>query len=119
MLLPLLFVALGLVSCDDDDWKLEERLVGEWGYYYEDHEMYEEEIFNFTPQGMWTSSYRYGDIWGHIESTVDGGYFEVNYGRLVLYSEFFDDVRTYDIRFFRDRMYMSDGHNEMEYVRYR
>ena len=76
-------------------------------------------MFNFAPNGMWTSSYRYEDVWGGYENTLDGGYYEVNYGRLYLYSEFYDDVRTFDVRFRRNRMYLSDGYVETEYIRNR
>lgn len=118
LLLPLLLVSFTFVSCDDDYW-LEDKLVGEWYNFYEDRDVYEETMFNFAPNGMWTSSYRYEDVWGRYENTLDGGYYEVNYGRLYLYSEFYDDVRTFDVRFRRNRMYLSDGYVETEYIRNR
>lgn len=119
LVIPFLFMAFGLVSCDNDDWRMEERLVGEWVYYYEDRDMIEEERFCFTREGLWTSTYYYDDIWGPSVTRVDGGYFEVELGRLKLYSSYYDDIRVFDVEFRGNRLYLWNGDVEMEYIRYR
>lgn len=119
LVIPFLFMAFGLLSCDDDDWRMEERLVGEWVYYYEDRDMIEEERFVFTPDGRWSSTYYYSDVWGKRDSRIDGGYFEVDYGRLKLYSNYFDDILIFDVEFRGNRLYLWDGNVELEYIRYR
>ena len=116
MLLPLLLLAFGAVSCTDDE-ELEEELVGRWRYYYEEPGLFEEEILSFNSWGTWESVYRRVNAFNPFHSTYenDWGTYEVTFGELVLYSDKYNDISTYDIDFSRNRLYLDD--TEYERVR--
>jgi hypothetical protein len=118
LLLPFLLFTSSLVSCYND-WGTEKQLVGEWVYHYENYEMVEEERFIFTEDGKWSSSYYYRDIWGKNENRVDGGFFEVDFGILKLYSNYYDDVVTFDVRVSGCTLCLWNDEVEIEYRRYR
>ena len=115
----MLVMALGLTSCENDDWRLKEAIVGSWYWYYEDRDLYEEVTYNFTPDGKWTYLYIYEDIYGRYNSEVDGGYYDIDMGRLLLYSNFYDDAYYYDVEIHGRRMILWDGEYETELTRLR
>lgn len=119
LLLSMMFLTLGLTSCDDDDWRLEEEIVGSWCWYYEDKDEYEEIIYNFTPNGKWSYLYIYEDAYGRYKSDVDGGFYSIEYGQLELYSNFYDRHYTYDLDIRGRKMYLWDGEYEYELERTR
>lgn len=119
LLVSMMFLTLGLTSCDDDDWVLEKEIVGSWSWYYEDRELYEEIIYNFTPDGKWSYLYIYEDMYGHYQSDVDGGYYNIEFGRLNLYSNFYNMHYIYDVDIHGRRMYLWDGEYEYELERIR
>lgn len=119
ILLTMLFVTMGFVSCDNDDWRLEQEIVGAWGWYYEDRELYEEVTYSFTPDGNWVYVYMYEDIYGRYHSEVDGGYYSINYGQLNMYSNFYNDTYCYEVDIHGNRMYLWDGEYETELRRIR
>ena len=119
MLLTMLLVTMGLASCDNDDWRLEQEIVGAWGWYYEDRELYEEVTYSFTPDGNWVYVYMYEDIYGRYHSEVDGGYYNINYGQLNMYSNFYNDTYSYEVDIHGNRMYLWDGEYETELRRIR
>lgn len=119
LLVSMMFLTLGLTSCDDDDWVLEKEIVGSWSWYYEDRELYEEIIYNFTPDGKWSYLYIYEDMYGRYQSDVDGGYYNIEFGRLNLYSNFYNMHYIYDVDIHGRRMYLWDGEYEYELERIR
>lgn len=119
LLVSMMFLTLGLTSCDDEDWVLEKEIVGSWSWYYEDRELYEEIIYNFTPDGKWSYLYIYEDMYGHYQSDVDGGYYDIEFGRLNLYSNFYNMHYIYDVDIHGRRMYLWDGEYEYELERIR
>lgn len=119
LLVSMMFLTLGLTSCDDDDWVLEKEIVGSWSWYYEDRELYEEIIYNFTPDGKWSYLYIYEDMYGRYQSDVDGGYYNIEFGRLNLYSNFYNTHYIYDVDIHGRRMYLWDGEYEYELERIR
>ena len=118
-MLSMIFLTMGLTSCDDEDWRLENEIVGSWNWYYEDRELYEEIIYNFTPDGRWTYLYIYEDIYGRYSSDVDGGYYNIEFGKLELYSNFYGQHYIYDIDIYGRRMHLWDGEYEYELERIR
>jgi hypothetical protein len=116
MLLPLLLLAFGAVSCTDDE-ELEEELVGRWRYYYEEPGLFEEEILSFNSWGTWESTYRRVNAFNPFHSTYenDWGTYEVILGKLVLYSDRHSDIHKYDLEFRHGRLYLDD--TEYERVR--
>ena len=58
-MLPLLFV-----SCDSNDFYLEDEIVGSWSAVYEDKTVFEEEAYDFDPTGRWTYRYVYDNVFG-------------------------------------------------------
>ena len=119
MLLTMLLVTMGLASCESDDWRLEQEIVGAWRWYYEDRDLYEEVTYSFTEDGNWVYVYLYEDVYGRYHSEVDGGYYSINLGHLNLYSNFYNDTYSYEIDIHRNRMYFWDGEYETELKRIR
>ena len=119
LLLSLLFLCVGLTSCEDEDWRLENEIVGSWSWYYEDRELYEEITYNFTPEGKWSYLYIYEDIYGRYNSEVDGGYYSIVNGELQMYSNFFNTHYRYDVDIHGRRMFLWDGEYEYELERIR
>lgn len=119
MLLPVMLAAFLLTSCENEDWRLEEEIIGSWSYYYEDNFMFEEEEFSFTPSGNWTYIYNYQNARGEKQSDVDGGTYEISYGRLLLYSNFYRDQYTYDVEIYGNRLVLRNGEYRGEFVRFR
>ena len=56
-MLPLLFV-----SCDSNDYYLEDEIIGSWSWIYEDANVFEEEAYDFDPTGRWTYRYVYENV---------------------------------------------------------
>lgn len=119
ILLPVMLAAFLLTSCENEDWRLEEEIIGSWSYYYEDDFMFEEEEFSFTPSGNWTYRYNYQSTRGEYQSEVDGGTYEISYGRLLLYSNFYRDQYTYDVEIYGNRLVLRNGEYRGEFVRFR
>ena len=119
MMAVVVLMTLGLVSCDKEDWRLEQEIVGAWNWYYEDRELYEEVTYNFTPDGKWVYVYIYEDVYGHYNSEVDAGNYAIAMGQLNMYSSFYGDTYRYDIDIHGNRMYLWDGKYEMELRRIR
>lgn len=119
ILLPVMLAAFLLTSCENEDWRLEEEIIGSWSYYYEDNFMFEEEEFSFTPSGNWTYIYNYQNARGEKQSDVDGGTYEISYGRLLLYSNFYRDQYTYDVEIYGNRLVLRNGEYRGEFVRFR
>lgn len=119
MLLPVMLAAFLLTSCENEDWRLEEEIIGSWSYYYEDNFMFEEEEFSFTPSGNWTYIYNYQNARGEKQSDVDGGTYEISYGRLLLYSNFYRDQYTYDVEIYGNKLVLRNGEYRGEFVRFR
>lgn len=93
--------------------------MGSWYWHYEDRELYEEVVYNFTPDGKWTYLYIYEDAYGRYNSEVDGGYYDIDFGRLELYSNFYGDTYYYDVEIRGKRMFLWDGEYETELTRLR
>ncbi len=119
MMAVVVLMTLGLVSCDKEDWRLEQEIVGAWSWYYEDRELYEEVTYNFTPDGKWVYVYIYEDVYGRYNSEVDAGTYGIAMGQLNMYSSFYGDTYRYDIDIHGNRMYLWDGKYEMELRRIR
>lgn len=119
LLLSMLVFAVALASCDNDDWRLEKEIIGSWNWYYEDGKKSEEIIYSFTPDGKWTYLYIYSDKYGYYETDVDGGYYNIFYGKLQLSSNFYNEDYTYDVDIHGRRMYLWDGEYEYELERIR
>ena len=81
MMAVVVLMTLGLVSCDKEDWRLEQEIVGAWSWYYEDRELYEEVTYNFTPDGKWVYVYIYEDVYGRYNSEVDAGNYAIAMGQ--------------------------------------
>ena len=119
MMAVVVLMALGLASCDKEDWRLEQEIVGAWNWYYEDRELYEDVTYNFTPDGKWVYVYIYEDVYGRYNSEVDAGSYAIAMGQLNMYSSFYGDTYRYDIDIHGNRMYLRDGKYEMELRRIR
>ena len=119
MMAVVVLMALGLASCDKEDWRLEQEIVGAWNWYYEDRELYEDVTYNFTPDGKWVYVYIYEDVYGRYNSEVDAGSYAIAMGQLNMYSSFYGDTYRYDIDIHGNRMYLWDGKYEMELRRVR
>ena len=113
----MMFLTLGLTSCDDDDWRLEEEIIGSWNWHYEDRNGYEDITYSFTSDGKWSYLYIYNDDYGRYQSDVDGGYYSINYGKLELYSNFYDQHYIYDLDIHGRKMTLWDGKYEYELER--
>lgn len=119
MLLPVMLAAFLLTSCENEDWRLEEEIIGRWSYLYEDKYKFEEETYNFTPQGDWTYQYLYRDVYGEDEAVVDAGTYEISFGRLVLYSNFSNESYSYSLTINGPMLELRNGSYYAEFERIR
>ena len=113
-MLPLLFV-----SCDSNDFYLEDEIVGSWSAVYEDETVFEEESYDFDPTGRWTYRYVYENIFGENIYEVDAGTFYIRYGILKLESNFTGHTYSYAMSIYGNRLLLRDGEYSCEFLRYR
>lgn len=113
-----LIFTLSLVSCDVDFWQSDDMIVGKWGYYFEDRDGVEEEIYTFTASGEWIYSYEYMTSSGFYVNEVDGGTYSIVHGKLRLYSVFSNDTYIYNLTVTGNRLILSDIRDRWEYERW-
>lgn len=113
-----LIFTLSLVSCDIDFWQSDDMIVGKWGYYFEDRDGVEEEIYTFTASGEWIYSYEYMTSSGYYVNEVDGGTYSIVHGKLRLYSVFSNDTYIYNLTVTGNRLILSDIRDRWEYERW-
>ncbi|MBR5852057.1 MAG: hypothetical protein IKY73_06005 [Bacteroidaceae bacterium] len=109
----------GLFSCDTNDFHLQDEIVGSWSWIYEDDAVFEEEVYDFDPDGRWTYRYIYDNIFGEYIYEVDAGTYYVSYGKLRLESNFTGRVNTFSVNVRNDVMLLRDGDYYCEFLRYR
>lgn len=110
---------LGIVSCDSNDFYLEDEIVGSWSAVYEDKTVFEEEAYDFDPTGRWTYRYVYENIFGENIYEVDAGTFYIRYGILKLESNFTGHTYSYAMSIYGNRLLLRDGEYSCEFLRYR
>lgn len=113
-MLPLLFV-----SCDSNDYYLEDEIIGSWSWIYEDANVFEEEVYDFDPTGRWTYRYIYENVYGEYIYEVDAGTYFISYGQLNLRSNFSGNLYSYSVSVRNDKMILRDGDYYCEFWRYR
>lgn len=113
-MLPLLFV-----SCDSNDFYLEDEIIGSWSAVYEDKTVFEEEAYDFDPTGRWTYRYVYDNVFGESIYEVDAGTYYVRYGVLRLESNFTGQTYSYAMSIYGNRLLLRDGEYSCEFLRYR
>ena len=113
-MLPLLFV-----SCDSNDFYLEDEIIGSWSAVYEDKTVFEEEAYDFDPTGRWTYRYVYDNVFGESIYEVDAGTFYIRYGILKLESNFTGHKYSYAMSIYGNRLLLRDGEYSCEFLRYR
>ena len=110
---------LGIVSCDSNDFYLEDEIVGSWSAVYEDATVFEEEVYDFDPSGRWTYRYIYENVYGEYIYEVDAGTYYVRYGLLKLESNFTWKTYSFGMSIFGNRLLLKDGEYSCEFFRYR
>ena len=113
-MLPLLFV-----SCDSNDFYLEDEIIGSWSAVYEDKTVFEEEAYDFDPTGRWTYRYVYDNVFGESIYEVDAGTYYVRYGVLRLESNFTGHMYSFAMSIYGNRLLLRDGEYSCEFLRYR
>ena len=110
---------LGIVSCDSNDFYLEDEIVGSWSAVYEDKTVFEEEAYDFDPTGRWTYRYVYDNVFGESIYEVDAGTYYVRYGVLRLESNFTGHMYSFAMSIYGNRLLLRDGEYSCEFLRYR
>ena len=110
---------LGIVSCDSNDFYLEDEIVGSWSAVYEDATVFEEEVYDFDPSGRWTYRYIYENVYGEYIYEVDAGTYYVRYGLLKLESNFTWKTYSFGMSILGNRLLLKDGEYSCEFFRYR
>ncbi len=110
---------LGIVSCDSNDFYLEEEIIGSWSAVYEDKTVFEEEAYDFDPTGRWTYRYVYDNVFGESIYEVDAGTYYVRYGVLRLESNFTGHMYSFAMSIYGNRLLLRDGEYSCEFLRYR
>lgn len=105
MLLPLLFTAMGVVSCGEDE-EMKDDIVGVWRYYNVILDTTEEELIEFDSYGYWSRiSKMYNEKYGSRNIARQGDEYEVLRGRVIMYSNK-EVVYKHALRFDGDKMYL-------------
>ncbi len=110
---------LGIVSCDSNDFYLEDEIIGSWSAVYEDKTVFEEEAYDFDPTGRWTYRYVYDNVFGESIYEVDAGTYYVRYGVLRLESNFTGHMYSFAMSIYGNRLLLRDGEYSCEFLRYR
>ena len=111
--------AFGLVSCEVNDFYLEDEIVGSWSWIYEDATVFEEETYDFDPEGRWTYRYIYENTYGEYIYEVDAGTYYINFGVLELKSNFTGLEYSLTMSIYGDRLSLKNGEYYCEFQRYR
>ena len=110
MVFPVLLLALGFVSCNDEeeDEMDKEHLVGCWKYEMVTQELLEVDIIEFFQQDQWVRiSRRQAAMEAPVERQ-DRGTYDVSYGALELFSEIHGRRYIYKFSFEDGALYL-DG----------